>query len=68
MKFPCDITKIFAAMFKCPVVNALKLGRTKCWHPLCYSIAPCFCRLPEEELNLGLFYATSFDECFSKVN
>ena len=63
-----DISKLFAKMFNCPVADAFKLGPTKCPYLICYGLASYFSQLLVKELNSSLLIATSFDECFNRIN
>ena len=63
-----DISKLFAKIFNCPVADAFKLGPAKCQYLICYGLAPYFSQLLVKELNSSLFIATSFDECFNRIN
>ena len=63
-----DISNLFAERFTRPIADAFNLNPTKCRYLIFYGLAPYFHQFFIKELDNLIFIATSFNECYNRVN
>ena len=63
-----DISNLFAERFTRPIADAFNLNPTKCRYLIFYGLAPYFQQFFIKELDNLIFIATSFNECYNRVN